>query len=120
MLFSEERFERYAMEVEKISQGGLGQTGRWYVDVDEVGKALGFSSHESRLFAHLLETEDWAQIDYKFDPPKLRLTLKGYREIAKLHWSPWRRWVHRNLPIVISILALAVSIVSLVLKFIFP
>lgn len=109
MMFSDEKFGRYAMQAEALTQEN-----RWYLDVEDVGRSLGFSTHESREFAYLLENEGWVQLTNS-DPPKLRLTLKGIREVALLRGPRWRRWLEKNTAvaaIVISLCAVAISFVS--------
>lgn len=92
MQFDEARFERYAMQAETTIES---KPGKW-VSVDEIGAALNFTSHESRFIADHLESEGWVELSKGTDVLNLKLTLKGFKEIAKLRRHPWRRWLERH------------------------
>jgi len=93
MLFTEERFEAFARQAETMIQAG-----RKWVDADEVGAALGMTPHESRLLVEHLESAGWATLleGNEASVVKFKLTLQGFREIAKLRWPKWKRWIDKH------------------------
>jgi hypothetical protein len=66
--------------------------------VDDVGKALGLSSEDSRALANYMRDNGWAFLDFTptIGQPTLRLTPRGFDEIAKLRWPRWRQWLDRH------------------------
>lgn len=65
-----------------------------WADVDEVGKRMGLSPVDSRAYAAFLEEEGWAKMTQDGESAKIRLTLKGFRELEKLRWPRWWRWLN--------------------------
>lgn len=113
MLYSKKRFEQYAMKVEETSQ----TDNRFWVDVDELAKQLeplGFTAHDCHFFAALLEDEGWAKLQFlQVGKTRMKLTLQGYREIEKLHkQSAFRRWAGKNAALMVSMVAIVVSLAS--------
>jgi hypothetical protein len=116
MLLDENRFEQFAMQAEKKAK----ETSRTesILEILDVGKALKFSKEESLLFALAMEQEGWIKI-YASTPigadenPKMSITLHGQREIAKLHWPSYKRWIHRNEPTLV-VIAVVLSFFSFV------
>src|SRR5436305_2042468 len=103
MRFNEDRFERYAVQTELESQktdafanpaGG--------VNINAVGAALGYGPEESQQLAWFMNQEGWVNITSS-DPPTMTLTARGYREIAKLRWPKWRRWIDQH-PLIMSVI----------------
>jgi hypothetical protein len=99
------------MQAESMTEGSA------WINVDEIGTALGLPSHESRQLTNYLEDRGWALVN-QATPGRvsLRLTSQGREEIRKLHWSWPRRWFYKNwgsaISITIATAALAVSILS--------
>jgi hypothetical protein len=116
MSYNQERFERFAMQAETMEQKqGPSITG---IKVDDAGTALGYSRDESREIARQLHDEEWAIVDFGGGEPTLKLTRKGYQEIAKLHWPAWKKWLDRHPKTVAAFLgALGGLIVNLILRF---
>jgi hypothetical protein len=91
MAFDEPVFERYALQAEQTSsqqhvvQGGI--------DLYAVGDALGMSRQDSQDAANYMKGMGWAEVEYGKEPPRLTLTIKGFKEIAKLRLPRWRRWL---------------------------
>jgi hypothetical protein len=116
MAFNEKRFERYAMQAELESQKASFESNpAGGISVDAVGAALGYSVAESRQLALQLHREGWAHVEFT-TAPYLTLNIKGHREIAKLHWPQWRRWLHVNKATVIATASLIISAILLVLR----
>jgi hypothetical protein len=89
----QDRYERYAMHAEELSQKE-----KTWLDVDKVGADLGISQLESRKVADLLIDAGWVTPHPSEFPesPKIRMTKTGFDEVAKLCW-PWhRRWIDKN------------------------
>lgn len=105
----QDRFERYAMRVEELSQ----QEKKW-LDVDKVGADLGLTTHDSRLLADLLADEGWVTLIYTDigGPPKLRMVKRGFDEVAKLRWPTWRRWLDKHPSVKTGVVAAVVSLVT--------
>jgi hypothetical protein len=116
MLFTEERFEAFAKQA-----GQMTQAGETWIDVDSVGAALGLTSHESNVLANHLKAEGWVDLQSTQYDVKLRVTLKGFREIAKLRMPRWRRWLARHPAIVVAIAsALVMGVFKLLELWLFP
>ncbi len=116
MPYDKVQVEAFAMRAEETSRisGHLG----WAVNIHEVGEALGMNADEARNVAVYLQEADWAKCNFS-NEPLLVLTPKGREEIAKLRWHPWRRWLHKNISIALSVIAVAISLAALLSKWIF-
>ena len=86
-----DRFERYAMHVEELSQQEKKR-----LDVDSTGADLGMSPIESRKMAELLNDEGWVVLEVLAGAYKIRLTKLGFDEVAKLRWPRYRRWLDKH------------------------
>src|SRR5262245_42530939 len=94
MPYNAERYERYAMLAEEMSQKAApGPDG---IEIDAVGESLGFTREESREIALLMQRSGWATAAFMEDKPRLWLTRQGYEEIAKLRRPAWRQWIDRH------------------------
>jgi hypothetical protein len=110
MAFDERRFERFAMKLEEMSQGAT--PAKDGLAIDEVSNALGLSLEDGRELAQWLHDTGWAIQTSSGPKPRLRLTFKGYREIALLRRPPLRRWVDQH-PITMNVFWMpATSIVA--------
>lgn len=90
------------------------------VDIDAVSAALNISRDDGRAMAEQMADEGWARCFYGGDTPRLRLTLKGHREIARLRkWPRWLRWLNEHAALaafLTSALALIAAFLSLLLQ----
>ena len=114
MPYDEQRFERYAMQAELMSQ----EAEQGGIDIDAVGKAIGMTQEESREYACYLRDQGWARVMF-VDPPRLWITSAGHAEIPKLRLPRWRRSFNKNLAVIISIFIACISLVLSILQWIF-
>jgi hypothetical protein len=106
--------EKYLMQVEEMAKAGPLIKG---VDIAEVGDSLGYTLQESRDIVDLMANEGWI-LPFDGTPPrKVRLTLGGKREIARLRKTKFRRWWEdggkTDIGIVIAVAALICAIIRL-------
>ena len=111
MVYDQFRFERFAMQAEKMSLDPSLQTGTdidlYGIEILSVGKALDLAPEESKQLAHYLQDIGWAKLS-GVNGPRLRLTPVGFREIAKLRRPAWRRWVDEH-PITMNVFWMIVA-----------
>jgi hypothetical protein len=118
MPFDEGQLERFAMQAAQISQR-LSSVGG-YIEINPVGEQLGLSHQDALQLALFLESRDWAKVTMQPMNPQLILTPLGFKEIAKLRWPKWKRWLVPRFPWLVSTLigltALIIAIISLLTR----
>ena len=107
MSFNQLRLERFAVQAEKVNT----EIGAW-VDVEPIGAAMGLSDEETYEVAEHLRDIGWADFSRSTRPARLRLTLIGRREIAKLRRHPVVRWLEQHTLIASAIVSLVFGIIG--------
>lgn len=118
MLFREERLEMFAQQAETMIQSD----GTGWARVDDIGAALGMTPHESRFLAAHLEREGWVRLEGMAEShvAQMSMTLKGFREIAKLRQPRIVRWLDKHPGIMGAIAgALASGVIELIKLWLF-
>jgi len=121
MAFDERLFEAFAMMADTATKAHPDQSiAMQGISAFYIGDKLGFSNNDAREFANYLKDNAWAtlnNIDCGNGPePFVRLTLLGFREIAKLKRPRIIRWVERHTAITSIVVALATSLIIEFLK----
>jgi hypothetical protein len=92
MAFDEKRFEAFAMLTEHYAKLNDPATG---LNVDGIGEKLGLSTKDGREVAGFLADSGWAKLEEVGDHLTIKLTLLGYRQIAKRRRSRVIRWAEK-------------------------
>jgi hypothetical protein len=112
MAFDEARLERYAMQLEKMSQSGNDVVAHG-IDLFMVGEALGLTKDDSRELAQQLRDSGWVMTDFDVAPARLRLTIEGYQQISKMRRPRWQRWLDKHQKTQAAIVTIVTAVVIL-------
>jgi biotin operon repressor len=118
MAFNEARLERYAMKLEEMSQASNDAVTSG-IDLFAVGDALGLTRNDARELAQHLRDSGWAVTDFATAPTRLRLTIEGYRQIAKMRQPRWQRWLDKHPKTQAAIMTIAILLVGEIVKHFF-
>lgn len=116
MDFDQALMEKYAMQLEQmLEKVDPTKGGEKSVDIDAVSEALNLDRDKGREYARYLKDEGWVTIIGGVNH-YLRLTPKGFAEIAKARRPRLWRWVDKNearIALVVALLSFVAAVVAL-------